>query len=174
MDSSKVAAATGWGLGWAGLGGTAEGTPCSLSQQERSLGISGEGAWRSWVLCPTHPHTHTAEAWGEFSQPLGVEAAGLGELQPLQVLLEDLPSLLQRAERRCCCGATRSSPKGQRRADPPLSQRPRDRPGQGRSQAEVHREPVWVSDGADVSGTMGPEPEMADPGGGFSGPSPRP
>lgn len=58
------------------------------------------------------PPPHTTEAWGEFSQPLGVEAAGLGELQPLQVLLEDLPSLLQRTKRMCGCGGHQILQKG--------------------------------------------------------------
>lgn len=155
-----MAATPGWGLGSEGL-----------SLPRGKMPIALEGAWRNWGLCPP---PHTAEAWGEFSQPLGVEAAGLGELQPLQVLLEDLPSLLQRAERMCCCGASRS-PQGLEAKGGQSLHSPRG-PGTGLGRAALRPKGRERMPGPrqDASGTMGTEPEMAGPGRGFSGPRPPP
>lgn len=120
-------------------GGNAEGAPCSLSQQETS---PWGGALEKLGLVPP---PRTTEAWGEFSQALGVEAAGLGQLQPLQVLLEDLPSLLQRAEQsRGVAGDTSGVSRASRR-EATLS-RPGGQRRAGRPRASMLSQPVWVSD----------------------------
>lgn len=49
---------------------------------------------------PIRTGSHTAEPWRELCQTLGVKAAGLRQLQALQMLLKNLPPFLPKTGRR--------------------------------------------------------------------------